>query len=69
MARVLPPIFFFGGKYDLIKLYRQLIHISKLLVIHKKLLKLSPNIIYLKKKKNENNMVAHAICFDFCLAV
>ena len=52
---------FFGGKYDLIKLHRQIINQNdeKLL----ETITITTTIFYLR---NKNDMAAHAICFYFC---
>ena len=57
--------YFFCGKYDLIQLHRQSIGTSKFWDIHEKLIE-TITIFFLKKENNENDMNAHAICFDFC---
>ena len=54
--------YYFGGKYDLIQLHRQIIHQND----EKFNETITTSIFYLKfKENNENGMGAHGICFDF----
>ena len=55
--------YFFGGKYDLIQLHKQIMHQND---GHEKFIEtITTSIFHLKKETNENDMAAHGICLDF----
>jgi hypothetical protein len=58
--------YFFGGKYNLIQLHRQMIHQNNGIYIHEKLIEIfNTSTFYLKFKENSKNDVT--FCYFSCL--